>query len=184
MQRAIFLSTISVIRHGRSLTIYVSPFYILAFAYTTLCHLALGSNISDRRWRCITLCLHAAFFCAFTATVSKMFDPPEGRAPYSWVFDLSGEFRHDRSDVVRFCRFPTFVSLLSFSRPLRNSNNENSWNFLHFSPWSLFGVRVDPNRANAEHCTIAWRGGCSAERQSIRPRNAVVLRDSRQRHPR
>lgn len=34
------------------------------------------------------------------ATVAKMFDPPEGQAPYSYVFDLTGEVRHDRPEVV------------------------------------------------------------------------------------
>jgi hypothetical protein len=30
-----------------------------------------------------------------------MFDPPEGQAAYSYVFDLTGEVRHDRPDMVR-----------------------------------------------------------------------------------
>ncbi|KAL5511744.1 hypothetical protein ACEPAH_4962 [Sanghuangporus vaninii] len=46
------------------------------------------------------------------ATVSKMFDPPEGRAPYSWVFDLSGEFRHDRSDVIQIGQTLNIARLL------------------------------------------------------------------------
>lgn len=29
-----------------------------------------------------------------------MFDPPEGQAAYSYVFDLTGEVRHDRPDMV------------------------------------------------------------------------------------
>ncbi|KAH8117226.1 hypothetical protein DFH11DRAFT_1573837 [Phellopilus nigrolimitatus] len=35
------------------------------------------------------------------ATVSKMFDPPEGQAPYTYIFDLTGEVRHDRPDMVQ-----------------------------------------------------------------------------------
>lgn len=38
----------------------------------------------------------------YAATVSKMFDPPEGQAPYTYVFDFTGEVRHDRPDMVRF----------------------------------------------------------------------------------
>ncbi|THH10269.1 hypothetical protein EW145_g1430 [Phellinidium pouzarii] len=35
------------------------------------------------------------------AIVKSMFDPPEGQAPYSYVFDLTGEVRHDRPDMVQ-----------------------------------------------------------------------------------
>lgn len=38
---------------------------------------------------------------AHKAAVSKMFDPPEGQKPFSYVFDLTGEVRHDRPDLVR-----------------------------------------------------------------------------------
>lgn len=34
------------------------------------------------------------------AIVAKTFDPPEGQAPYSYVFDLSGEIRWDRPEQV------------------------------------------------------------------------------------
>lgn len=32
-----------------------------------------------------------------------MFDPPEGQAPYSYIFDFTGEVRHDRPDMVCTC---------------------------------------------------------------------------------
>jgi nucleoside-diphosphate-sugar epimerase len=37
---------------------------------------------------------------SIATTVASMFDPPEGEAPYSYVFDLSGEIRWDRSREV------------------------------------------------------------------------------------
>ena len=48
----------------------------------------------------------------FAATISSNFDPPEGEAPYDYVFDLTGEVRHDRSEMVREGHFLTvFPSL-------------------------------------------------------------------------
>ena len=38
---------------------------------------------------------------SFAATVASAFDPPAGKAPYSYVFDFSGEIRHDRTEMVR-----------------------------------------------------------------------------------
>jgi len=35
------------------------------------------------------------------AAVASAFDPPPGKASYSYVFDLTGEVNHDRSEVVR-----------------------------------------------------------------------------------
>lgn len=37
----------------------------------------------------------------FQAAVASAFDPPPGQAPYTYVFDLTGEVNHDRSEVVR-----------------------------------------------------------------------------------
>ncbi|KAI5124324.1 hypothetical protein M0805_008931 [Coniferiporia weirii] len=45
-------------------------------------------------------------------TVNKMFDPPEGQAPYSYVFDLTGEVRHDRPDVVQIQQTVNVARLL------------------------------------------------------------------------
>ena len=38
--------------------------------------------------------------CSDTATVTKLFDPPEGQPAFTYVFDLTGEIRHDRPDMV------------------------------------------------------------------------------------
>jgi len=38
---------------------------------------------------------------ANAAMVTKMFDPPEGQAPYSYVFDCTGEVRYDRPEVFQ-----------------------------------------------------------------------------------
>lgn len=43
-----------------------------------------------------------------SATIASTFDPPEGQAPYDYVFDLTGEIRHDRTEMV------SAVSLLIF----------------------------------------------------------------------
>ena len=42
-------------------------------------------------------------FLRQSAIVESTFDPPEGQAPYSYVFDLSGEIRWDRPEQVRIC---------------------------------------------------------------------------------
>ncbi|KAG1730614.1 hypothetical protein EDB19DRAFT_1740297 [Suillus lakei] len=34
------------------------------------------------------------------SAVASAFDPPSGKAPYSYVFDLTGEVSHDRSEVI------------------------------------------------------------------------------------
>ncbi|KAI0064703.1 NAD-P-binding protein [Artomyces pyxidatus] len=36
-----------------------------------------------------------------TAAVASVFDPPEGQAPYSYVFDLSGDVSYDRPEEVQ-----------------------------------------------------------------------------------
>ena len=41
------------------------------------------------------------FAICCVAAVAKVFDPPEGKEVYDYVFDLTGEVRHDRSDMVR-----------------------------------------------------------------------------------
>ena len=43
------------------------------------------------------------------AAVAKVFDPPEGKEVYDYVFDLTGEVRHDRSDMVRSFLPPVYV---------------------------------------------------------------------------
>lgn len=35
-----------------------------------------------------------------SANISATFDPPEGQAPYDYVFDLTGEVRQDRPEQV------------------------------------------------------------------------------------
>lgn len=43
-----------------------------------------------------------------TANIPPLFDPPEGQPPYDYVFDLTGEVRQDRTDMVRSfpCSWP------------------------------------------------------------------------------
>lgn len=45
------------------------------------------------------MCLRALPLCP--DTVRKMFEPPEGQAAYTYVFDLTGEIGRDRSPMVR-----------------------------------------------------------------------------------
>ena len=35
-----------------------------------------------------------------SATVASVFDPPDGKAAYSYVYDFSGETRRDRAETV------------------------------------------------------------------------------------
>ena len=49
----------------------------------------------------------------FSATIASNFDPPEGEAPYDYVFDLTGEVRHDRSEMVRESHLPAVLPSLS-----------------------------------------------------------------------
>lgn len=34
------------------------------------------------------------------ATIQSMFDPPEGHTGFDYVFDFTGEVRHDRTEMV------------------------------------------------------------------------------------
>ncbi|KAG8697293.1 hypothetical protein FRC09_007963 [Ceratobasidium sp. 395] len=45
------------------------------------------------------------------AVVSKMFDPPEGQAPYDYVFDCTGELSYMREDPVQI----DFTAMLAHS---------------------------------------------------------------------
>lgn len=48
------------------------------------------------------------------ATITSVFEPAEGQEPFDYVFDLSGEPRHDRPDEVRLW-FSSFAGLLLIS---------------------------------------------------------------------
>ncbi|KAJ7074220.1 hypothetical protein C8F01DRAFT_1099684 [Mycena amicta] len=38
------------------------------------------------------------------ATIAQMFDPPEGQAPYDYVFDFTGEVQFDRTEMIQIDR--------------------------------------------------------------------------------
>ncbi|EJD05728.1 uncharacterized protein FOMMEDRAFT_139088 [Fomitiporia mediterranea MF3/22] len=54
------------------------------------------------------------------ATVSRMFDPPEGHAAYSYVFDLTGEVRHDRLDMIQISQTVNIARLVGEEAARRN----------------------------------------------------------------
>lgn len=47
-----------------------------------------------------------------------MFDPPEGQAAYDYVFDFTGEVRHDRTEMVR-ARTSLFPLLITYPTIIR-----------------------------------------------------------------
>ncbi|PAV23540.1 nad dependent epimerase dehydratase family [Pyrrhoderma noxium] len=46
------------------------------------------------------------------AAVAKVFDPPEGKEVYDYVFDLTGEVRHDRSDMIQINQTVNIATLV------------------------------------------------------------------------
>jgi hypothetical protein len=46
-----------------------------------------------------------------TAAVASAYDVPEGKPPFDYVFDFTGEVRHDRSEAVSL---PVHISILTF----------------------------------------------------------------------
>lgn len=71
-----------------------------------------------------------------------MFNPPEGRAPYAYVFDLTGEVRHDRPDMVRLLRNtlpPPSRTLFAF---LIAEKKPNPWGWLADFCCGNFGLQI------------------------------------------
>ncbi|KAF5386875.1 hypothetical protein D9615_001683 [Tricholomella constricta] len=53
------------------------------------------------------------------ATVASSFDPPEGKAPYDYVFDFTGEVRHDRTEMIQInttCNLARLIGLEAAKR--------------------------------------------------------------------
>ncbi|TDL27254.1 hypothetical protein BD410DRAFT_410300 [Rickenella mellea] len=53
------------------------------------------------------------------ATVSHVFDPPEGQAPYTYVFDLTGEVRRDRPEMIHIQQTVTISRLIGLEAARR-----------------------------------------------------------------
>lgn len=70
--------------------------------------------------------------------MASAFDPPEGQAPYDYVFDLTGEVRYDRTEVVR-------VPTISQERIAFN------------------GTDLDPNQDYMHRGEVDWPRGCEAQ---------------------
>ncbi|EIM90215.1 NAD-P-binding protein [Stereum hirsutum FP-91666 SS1] len=54
------------------------------------------------------------------ATVSRMFDPPEGQAPYTYVFDLTGDIVVDRPEAIYINHTCNVTRLLGLEAAKRN----------------------------------------------------------------
>ncbi|KAJ7286050.1 hypothetical protein C8J57DRAFT_1286588 [Mycena rebaudengoi] len=57
------------------------------------------------------------------ATISSMFDPPEGQAPYDYVFDFTGEVQYDRTEMIqidRTCKVARMIGLESAKRKVKS----------------------------------------------------------------
>ena len=104
--------------------------------------------------------------------VSKSFDPPEGRQPYSYVFDLTGEVRHDRPDLVRVIspnsvfHFATHQGIMA---PLTGFG-------LHARRRPWVHARAGPDPADGEHRAAARGGGGTPGGEGVRAADAGVLR--------
>ncbi|KAF7295281.1 NAD dependent epimerase dehydratase family protein [Mycena indigotica] len=53
------------------------------------------------------------------ATIAQMFDPPEGQAPYDYVFDFTGEVQFDRSEMIQIDRTCNVAWLLGLEAAKR-----------------------------------------------------------------
>jgi hypothetical protein len=89
------------------------------------------------------------------AAISSMFDPPEGQAPYDYVFDMTGETRHDRPDEVPSLAPPHILSALTPALPTRHTVPDQA----HVQP-----VPADRPRGRAP------------QGQGVRPAHPAVLR--------
>ncbi|KAG8217295.1 hypothetical protein J3R82DRAFT_5390 [Butyriboletus roseoflavus] len=54
--------------------------------------------------------------------VASSFDPPPGRAPYSYVFDLTGEVNHDRGEVIAIKLTFTVARIIALEAAKRKVN--------------------------------------------------------------
>ncbi|KAA1474851.1 NAD-P-binding protein [Dentipellis sp. KUC8613] len=54
------------------------------------------------------------------AAVTSAFEPPEGQAPYSYVFDLTGDIAYDRSDMVQINHTCNVARLVGTEAAKRN----------------------------------------------------------------
>ncbi|KDQ60617.1 hypothetical protein JAAARDRAFT_555570 [Jaapia argillacea MUCL 33604] len=70
----------------------------------------LGQSIVEYRQANLTI----------AATVTSVFDPPEGQPPYSYVFDLTGEVRHDRPEKVHINHTFQVARLIGLEAARRN----------------------------------------------------------------
>ncbi|KAG9226048.1 hypothetical protein CCMSSC00406_0008710 [Pleurotus cornucopiae] len=53
------------------------------------------------------------------SAVASAFDPPEGQAPYDYVFDLTGEVRYDRTEVIQIKTTCTVARLIGLEAAKR-----------------------------------------------------------------
>lgn len=56
------------------------------------------------------------------SAVASAFDPPSGKAPYSYVFDLTGEVSHDRSEVIAIKLTFTVARIIGLEAARRKVN--------------------------------------------------------------
>ncbi|KAG1759680.1 hypothetical protein EDD22DRAFT_905033 [Suillus occidentalis] len=56
------------------------------------------------------------------SAVASAFDPPSGKAPYSYVFDLTGEINHDRSEVIAIKLTFTVARIIGLEAARRKVN--------------------------------------------------------------
>ncbi|KIJ60624.1 hypothetical protein HYDPIDRAFT_116923 [Hydnomerulius pinastri MD-312] len=54
------------------------------------------------------------------SAVASVFDPPAGKAPYSFVFDLTGEVNHDRGEVIAIKMTFTVARIIAMEAAKRN----------------------------------------------------------------
>ncbi|KAF9239678.1 hypothetical protein BU15DRAFT_46609 [Melanogaster broomeanus] len=54
------------------------------------------------------------------SAVASTFDPPAGKAPYSYVFDLTGEVNHDRGEVIAIKMTFTVARIIALEAAKRN----------------------------------------------------------------
>ncbi|KAJ7043259.1 hypothetical protein C8F04DRAFT_1207716 [Mycena alexandri] len=56
------------------------------------------------------------------ATIARMFDPPEGQAPYQYVFDFTGEVQFDRTEMIqidRTCQVARMIAVEAAKRKVK-----------------------------------------------------------------
>ncbi len=61
----------------------------------------------------------------YTAMIPSLFDPPEGQDPYDYVFDLTGEVRQDRTEMVRPLSRHHLISFPSYIPQLQDTNHND-----------------------------------------------------------